>query len=453
MGAAQINVRAAPDAPHLSELWNVTCSRCHTTAAEPRVDSVHYVADTRVGELGIACEACHGPGQRHVEARRADQEQRTVAPDVLRRESTHPKAIDPVRASQICGFCYSMKWFDHAEHWREHGFRYRPGDDLEQTTPIIRPASARKIPALAAYLEHNPEILRDSFWSDGMVRVSGRDYNGLIESPCYKGGHFSCLSCHSMHQSEPDGLLASNRTGNTACTQCHEQFVSEPKLVAHTRHTAGSPGSACYNCHMPRTTYGVLKAIRSHQVSSPKVSDQLVTGRPNACNLCHLDRSLAWTADYLQRWFGQPKPDLPDTQSNVSEAVRLALTGDAGQRALLAWHFGWDDALQISGRAWITPVLGQLLDDPYAAVRCIAERSLRRISNAVPDNYNFAMELADRPPAREAVWERWRKQVLAEPGRSWPTQTLVNAHDPPAMQQAFDGQLRQRDERPVRLRE
>src|ERR1041384_8704306 len=24
---------------------------------------------------------------------------------------------------------------------------------------------------------------RDFFWSDGMVRVSGRDYNGLLESP------------------------------------------------------------------------------------------------------------------------------------------------------------------------------------------------------------------------------------------------------------------------------
>ena len=442
-----------PDAPHLSELWNVSCSRCHTTAVEPRVDRVHYVADTRVGELGIACEACHGPGQGHVEARRADKEKGTVASDVLRREITQPKEIDPLRTSQICGFCHSMKWIDKAEHWRERGFRYRPGDDLEETTPIIRPASASKIPALAAYLKDNPDFLRDSFWPDGMVRVSGRDYNGLIESPCYKGGHFSCLSCHSMHKSEPDGLLAANRTGNTACTQCHDQFVSEQKLPAHTRHTAGSPGSACYNCHMPRTTYGVLKAIRSHQVSSPRVTDQLATGRPNACNLCHLDRSLAWTAEYLQRWFGQPKPELSDPQRKMSDAVRLALTGDAGQRALLAWHFGWDDAIQISGRAWIAPVLGQLLDDPYAAVRCIAERSLRRISNALPNNYDFALEPAHRPPAREAVWERWRKEAQAEPGRSWPSQTLVDAQAPAAMQTAFDSQVRQRDERPVRLRE
>ena len=38
------------------------------------------------------------------------------------------------------------------------------------------------------------------------------------------------------------------------------------------------------------------ESIRSHQVSSPSVAESLPpVGRPNACNLCHLDRTLAWT--------------------------------------------------------------------------------------------------------------------------------------------------------------
>jgi len=128
-----------PDVVHRSEVWNVVCSRCHTTGIEPRVDRVTHTVDTRAAELGISWEACHGPGQRHADARLAERGKPT-APDArtLRSEIVHPKKIDTVRASQICGFCHSMKWIDKSEPWLQHGFRYRPGDDLEQTTPIIK---------------------------------------------------------------------------------------------------------------------------------------------------------------------------------------------------------------------------------------------------------------------------------------------------------------------------
>src|SRR5439155_19675930 len=192
-------------------------------------------------------------------------------PQNFQSEIVHPKKITPVRAAQICGFCHSMKWFDRSEAWPRLGFRYRPGDDLEQTTPIIRPSRVEAVPALTDYLARNPDLLRDFFWSDGMIRVSGREYNGLIESPCYKGGKFSCLSCHSLHESEPNEQLARNRMGNEACTQCHEGFREEPQLLAHTHHRAGSSGNECYNCHMPFTTYRVLKAIRRHQISNRSV--------------------------------------------------------------------------------------------------------------------------------------------------------------------------------------
>jgi predicted CXXCH cytochrome family protein len=286
-----------------------------------------------------------------------------------------------------------------------------------------------------------------------MVRVSGRDYNGLLESPCYKGGQFSCLSCHSLHRSDPDQQLARNRSGDGACTQCHSEFTDESKRLAHTRHSANSSGSECYNCHMPRTTYGVLKAIRSHQVSSPRVGDQLATGRPNACNLCHLDKTLAWTAEHLTRWFGQPAPSLSAIETNVADGLRLALSGDAGQRALLAWHLGWEPARQASaGPSWIPPVLAQLLDDPYAAVRCIAARSLKATSEFVPPDYAFAQEPFRRNPVAGAVIERWLESTSKEarPG-DLPIGNLES--NPAAMQALFDQLRLQRDNEPVRLRE
>jgi predicted CXXCH cytochrome family protein len=444
-----------PDFVHRSEIWNVICSRCHATGIEPRVDSQTHTVDTRAGELGIACEACHGPAQRHLNARLAEQGQTNVpSAQTLRSEIVHPKKIAPARAAQICGFCHSMKWIDKSESWQQHGFRFRPGDDLEQTTPIIRPSRVKEIPGLADFLARNPDLLRDFFWPDGMIRVSGREYNGLLESPCYRGGKFSCLSCHSLHESDPDDQLARNRTGNGACTQCHEQFRDEAPLTAHTRHSAASSGSECYNCHMPFTTYGVLKAIRSHQVSSPRVADELATGRPNACNLCHLDKPLEWTATRLAEWFGQPAPKLPDNSAGAAHAVRLALSGDAGQRVLIAWHLSWPEALRASGTNWIAAVLGQLLDDPYAAVRCVAARSLQAISGPTPPGYDFVQEPRLRASVREEVWRSWQRQWQATANASPPArELLVRPDDLEAQRAAFDERLRLRDDRPVRLRE
>src|SRR5947207_14261893 len=97
-----------------------------------------------------------------------------------------------------------MKWMDKNNDWRENGFEFRPGDDLEKTTPVIRPSQIDAIPGLKEYLAKNPDLLRDFFWPDGMLRVSGREFNGIIESPCYKTGRVSCVSFHSLHETEQD---------------------------------------------------------------------------------------------------------------------------------------------------------------------------------------------------------------------------------------------------------
>jgi hypothetical protein len=204
---------------------------------------------------------------------------------------------------------------------------------------------------------------------------------------------------------------------------------------------------------MPHTTYGVLKAIRSHQVSSPRVSDELVTGRPNACNLCHLDKTLAWTAEYLTLWYGQPAPPLPDGHKDVADAVRLALAGDAGQRALVAWHFGWEPAVRASGKGWVPAILATLLDDSYAAVRCIAERSFRRVSALPLGDYDFTVPSGDRPAVRQTLLKEWASSLPLEVDQTWSSSTLVSAKDPDGMQQVLDKWMQQRDHRPVRLRE
>src|SRR5205085_1722539 len=144
-----------------------------------------------------------------------------------------------------------------------------------------------------------------------------------------------------------------------------------------------------YNCHMPYTTYGLLRTLRSHQISSPSVAASVQTGRPNACNLCHLDKTLAWTANALGNWYGTPAVPLDADQQSIAASLLWALRGDAGQRALVAAAMGWPPAQQASGTNWLTPYLSGLLDDPYDAVRYVSYTSLRTLPWLRTLQYNF----------------------------------------------------------------
>jgi hypothetical protein len=102
---------------------------------------------------------------------------------------------------------------------------------------------------------------------------------------------------------------------------------------------------------MPYTTYGLLKTIRSHQISSPSVKATLDTGRPNACNLCHLDKTSGVDRRVPRTVVPNPKPALDADQQSVAASVLTLLKGDAGQRAIVAQSLGWAPAQQVSGTA------------------------------------------------------------------------------------------------------
>jgi predicted CXXCH cytochrome family protein len=437
-----------PALPPSQNLWNVDCIKCHSTGGQPRPDPETRVLDTRAGELGIACEVCHGPGEAHVQANN----------DPLRRYGLHragrgdtnivnPARLSPHAASQVCGQCHGIKWIPNSSDFAQNGFRYRPGEDLNATAPIVQPTRLAEQPWLTAPLERQPTYLSERYWPDGMVRVSGRDYNGLIEAPCYQRGKLSCLSCHSMHQSHPVNQLARDMESNSACLQCHTQFTA--KLAEHTHHRADSSGSLCYNCHMPHTTYGLLKAIRNHYIDSPNVATNVRTGRPNACNLCHLDRSLAWTDRQLVDWYRAKPTNVPEEDRTVSAAVLWALRGDAGQRALAAWHMGWEPARRAAGEAWLAPHLAQLLADPYSAVRYIAGRSLRRLPGFGDFSYDFVGPEAERAAARQRALEQWRRR---EPPERRGADVLLGA-DGALDVQRVASLLHRRDDRSMDLQE
>jgi hypothetical protein len=403
-----------PGSAQFGSSWNTGCIHCHTTRGQPRVNP--ETVDTRAAEFGIACEACHGPGERHVRenrnpVRRYQQHLSEEADGSI----VNPVDLDKQRASEVCGRChgYGRPGVADKREFRWNGFTYEPGNDL---------SLSRRITLLDEIPERARGTTSTMFWPDGMVRGSGREFGALLESPCFKGGDMSCLSCHTMHKpaDDPRSLeewandqLKQDMDGNTACASCHPALVAD--VSAHTRHEPDSAGSLCYNCHMPYTTYGLLKGIRSHEIDSPSVATSLATGRPNACNQCHLDQTLEWSADHLQAWFDEPKPELDADQRSVAASLLWLLSGDAAQRALMAWSFGWEPARQASGTDWMSPYLGQLLEDPYPAVRFVAERSLRRIEGFEDIAYDFMEPDAERSAAHAEVLEIWSRLSSPEP--------------------------------------
>lgn len=398
-----------PDAlPHVAR-WNANCIQCHSVAGQPghseeSSDSHPFGRyDSSVADYGIGCEACHGPGAAHVKRYQdplARQRAGRSARDIVQ-----PARLDAPHASAVCGQCHSYFVPTEPDQWWESGFTesFRPGDTLGGGRLVLDYERDREEPDLLS------RGLDSVFWPDGTIRVGGREYNGLVRSPCFERGsgsrQMSCLSCHSLHESDPEDQLAEGMTGNRACTQCHTELAE--RIEEHTRHPAESSGSLCYNCHMPRTTYALLKAIRSHRITSPHV-DRAEDAAPNACNLCHLDRPLDWTEHWLRRWSeprkpgsDAPPPSAASAREEPPASVSWLLAGNAAQRILLADGMAWPPALEASGTGWQRPLLERLLDDPYAAVRHVARRSLRRLE-----------ELPRQPAPSGATG--WAPEVLDE---------------------------------------
>lgn len=196
---------------------------------------------------------------------------------------------------------------------------------------------------------------------------------------------------------------------DNACLQCHKDMSAN--IAAHTRHSAASEGSRCYNCHMPHTTYGLLQAMRSHQVSSPNVNESVAHGRPNACNLCHLDKTLAWTADKLRTWYNQTPPELSQDDQTLAASVQWLVKGDAGQRALLAWGMGWRPAQDASGRAWLYPLLIYAMNDPYAAVRFDAWKSLQSLPGFEGHAFTYSAPEQERSDRVVETFRKWSREV------------------------------------------
>jgi predicted CXXCH cytochrome family protein len=253
---------------------SATCDGCH---------SVNYDINTKtVTEWNVGCEKCHGPGSEHVK--------NAVAANII-----NPSRLDYVQANDTCIQCHS------------------------QGRPLVNPIAGKyydwpvgfnlgqKLSDFWKLEEHKLGETTFTHFGDGTAHKNRMQDNDYITSLMYTHG-VACFTCHDSHGSENDALL--RKPASTLCLDCHGPASPNgpraPSLQAHTHHKSGSPGSECIACHMPKIaqTMGDVN-VRSHtfRFVSPTMSDSLKI--PNACNVCHKDKSSAWATDALKSWADQ----------------------------------------------------------------------------------------------------------------------------------------------------
>lgn len=239
-------------------------------------------------------------------------------------------------------------------------------------------------------------------YPDGSAARNSSEALDLAAGACASA--LRCVDCHDPHQRGPEPGGADRPAHVAACVRCHADLPAD-----HAHHD----GVTCLDCHLPRIVQGIGAVVRSHRVSSPGDPAMLAAGAPNACNLCHLDRSIRWTVAELARW---------GVVRTAEPAWRTAYGGDLDYAVGPAWLASREPYVRLvaaaayarAGDRDALPLLAAGLDDPVAntrmwilfAVEDLLGRRLRR------DEYD---PLA-APALRARQLTAWRRR-LAQPAR------------------------------------
>lgn len=359
--------------------WDTNCVFCHNVKAQPNFDFKTSLAKTEVAELGIACGSCHGQGAEHV----------ALASSPLRRalwsfqtspatKIVNPKKLDTDRSTMICGHCHGQRIPEPQKRIREV-LTADPFDAGENLEDFYKPIHADTKIGNVSFASR--------FWPDGSPRLTAYEYQGMTDSACFKnapaGNRISCLSCHSMHDGDVKGNITAEKRTNQACTSCHQNLAETASLAAHTKHDAASSGSSCYSCHMPEVVYGVMSFHPTHKISVPDASLTASKGVPNACNQCHLDKSLNWAIGSSKTlWpkrFGSATASA-DKQFDEIESLRGLYAGDALTRAMMADAIG-----RKADRSWAQPYLLEAFEgENYPIVRYFAASPFKNDDPEIP---------------------------------------------------------------------
>jgi predicted CXXCH cytochrome family protein len=293
------DITPLPDTNHdLRQIWNTNCFNCHATNILQGFDVKTQKFASTWTEMGIGCEACHGPGREHVELATGWEKNPASKPaydssDGNRQLSSLLKTLstrssEPRRVFDTCGYCHGNKQNLYT------GFR--PGDRYDDYALPFLPSGEA--------LDYDPQ---GEYWPDGRPSRFNRT-QALMQSGCFMAGAATCTSCHVVHtQNNPFALkvdITKGEAGDTLCTQCH----TAPKyagtgLEEHTHHATASEGSRCINCHMSDVNWRLLVRRRDHTFKAPVPEVTTAYGVPNGCTSCHDDKPPEWAAAEMDKWW------------------------------------------------------------------------------------------------------------------------------------------------------
>ena len=215
--------------PHLRR---VPRHRRRHRASTPRID----VPASRVAELGIACEACHGPAAAHVAANR-DPFRRWSLHDERRRRRDHRESGAPAAGARAPRSAASAT----ASAARptagcSAASASAPATPLadDEADPAAAPASATS--ACRAQIAADASFAPSRYWT----RRHGARLGARVQRPrrvalLHQRGALTCVSCHSMHDSDPNWQLARGKRRRRAPARSATP-PSASNVAAHTHH-------------------------------------------------------------------------------------------------------------------------------------------------------------------------------------------------------------------------
>jgi nitrate/TMAO reductase-like tetraheme cytochrome c subunit len=169
--------------------WNAMCAECHSTNLQKNYDPATDTYDTTWSDIDVGCEACHGPGSRHVAwAEIAPMARPSLANYGL---VVNTSNLAPQRLVEHCAPC-------HARRAELGDYDHTGTESLDYMLP---------------------SLLREGLYhADGQILDEVYVYGSFLQSKMYARG-VTCRDCHDSHS------LKLHRAGNELCLQCHEREV------------------------------------------------------------------------------------------------------------------------------------------------------------------------------------------------------------------------------------
>lgn len=327
----------------LNSAWNLFCARCHTTHLEIEAKNPqHTFAQTNWTDDGIGCEACHGPGSHHENYFEGNYVNRIVAflNSQVREQPVAYIANAPKLSKgedlSVCARCHGP---DITRATTELYRIYEPGYSEEGRINDLSPYF-KQMPLEPGRTAPTVEV-----WADGAPKGIAMVFRSFVESDCYDAAEVRCYDCHAPHNNKSPtevGLLQASDASNQYCLKCHSELATQ--IAEHSNHDAGTAGSYCYDCHLPREIVSIVsgreRMVRTHTMSSipdPENSEHFgLENAPNACNECHTLESPTWAREWMEEWWG-PRTEISPLNGahgaagiaveGVSEAQWVGLKG------------------------------------------------------------------------------------------------------------------------------